>query len=100
MILVGFICPNCGGQVLDSLDHCHHCKQPYTGTLAVVALAHHDAKMRMVGTASVRIVTEEEVDMNTTALASASEGLAFIQKMGVEPPSVLIADAFASIVKG
>lgn len=76
MILSGFACPVCGGEVLDSIDHCFACKTPYTDTLAMAAQAHHQAKLGMVTNDFGRLVSNQQVFERVGDLAATSESIA------------------------
>src|SRR5438105_3871026 len=97
MILIGYSCPHCGGNVLDSLDHCHRCLKPYEGQLAAVAKAHHEAKLAMVANSSGRSVTEKEMLDGVERLAAVTQGLAATEKSGQKVPEQLIPELFQEI---
>ncbi len=99
MILAGFSCPNCGGQVIDSDTHCPQCQYPYLGTLALVAAAHHEAKMRFVLTCAQVHLSDVEIVKHSLALGAVSLGLATLAKAGMPLSPKLILDSFVEITK-
>ena len=99
MILTGFSCPNCSGNVIDSATHCPQCQYPYLGTLALVAAAHHEAKMRFVLTSAQAHLSDVEIVKHSMALGAVSEGLAAMIKSGMPLSPKHILDSFVEITK-
>jgi hypothetical protein len=99
MILMGFTCPNCGGDVHDSVTHCPQCKHEYLGTLAVVAAAHGVAKKRLVEMTAQLQLSGEVIMRHSQALGAVSEGLAAMIKAGGHPSSEYIVGSFVEMFK-
>ncbi len=95
MILHEYACPHCGEPAIDSLDHCHLCKQPYTGTLSKITRAYHETKLML----TTRCRTPEEVEWCHSRLRAVLEGLAVTEKMGVAHiADFLVVGAFDGIL--
>ena len=91
MILMGYSCPSCGSDVLDSIDHCYHCLKPYEGTLKAVAQSHHEAKLVMVAKNTMTPLDA------VTRLGAVSQGIAATQKAGRGVGDGIIPELFQAI---
>ena len=99
MKLTGFSCPNCGGDVHDTVTHCRQCQHEYLGTLGVIARAHKLAKERLVELTVQRNLPEEVITRHAQALHAVSEGLAATIKAGGQPSSAYIVGSFVEMFK-
>ena len=82
MMLMGFSCPNCGADVIDSIDHCYNCKAPYVGTLAAASRAHHQEKLTMIAEDAGRSVSTQMMSEKVGRLAAVAQAIAATTKAG------------------